>query len=478
MKKQYYLIALSFCFGFLNIYGQTLTNEKKAIIKSVDNHSKELINLSDEVWSYAETALTETKSSKALADYAEKQGFNVQRGVAGMPTAFIASYGSGRPIIGVLGEFDALPGLSQKVGTAKAVLVSGKPGHGCGHNMFGPGSLGAALAIKEMIQKGKIKGTIRFYGTPAEETIGGKIYMARAGLFNDLDVSLAWHPADHIEASTKSSLALIDFRVKFFGKTAHAALDPWDGASAVDALELYTMAIEFQREHVKPSVRIHYLMENTGKVVNVVPDYASVWTRIRDNDKAGVDLVYNKVKKMAQGAALMTSTTYKIELISGMYNMLVNRTGAAVLENNLKLLGPIKYSSDEIVFGKAVQKALNKPQIGINGKIHPLKPTEPYSPRASTDVGDISWIVPQINLAVTTAPIGTPWHSWAVVACGGMSIGHKSVPYAAKALALTMYDLYKNKSLIKKMHIEFLKRKGNTIYKSTLPDGPPPIPTK
>lgn len=471
------LIAL-LCFFVLGLSAQKINKAKKQIIATVDRHANELIALSDSIWGYAETALTETKSSKALADYAQRQGFKVQRGVAGMPTAFIASYGSGRPIIGILGEFDALPGLSQKVGTTKSALAKGKPGHGCGHNMFGPGSLGAALAIKEMIQNGKIKGTIRFYGTPAEETIGGKIYMARAGLFNDLDVSLTWHPGDHIEASTKSSLALVDFRVRFYGKTAHAALDPWDGASAVDAMELYTTAINYQREHVKPDVRIHYLMENAGSVVNVVPDYAVIWTRIRANDKAGVDLVYNKVKKMAQGAALMTSTTYKLELISGMYNMLVNRAGAQVLENNLRLLGPITYTDKETTFGKSVQKALNKPQTGINGNIFPLKPTEPYSPRASTDVGDISWIVPQINLSVTTAPIGTPWHTWAVVACGGMSIGHKSVPYAAKALALTMYDLYTHPDLIKKMHDEFLKRKGNNVYKAMLPVGPPPVPSK
>jgi len=462
----------------LSINAQKLNKSKKQIVIAVNNHADELIALSDSIWGYAETALIETKSSKLLADYAEKQGFKVERGIVGMPTAFIASYGTGKPIIGILGEFDALPGLSQKKTTIKEALNSAKSGHGCGHNMFGAGSLGAELAVKEMIQQGKIKGTIRFYGTPAEETIGGKIYMARAGLFDDLDASLTWHPGPSIVASTKSSLALVDFRVRFYGKTAHAALDPWDGVSAVDALELYTTAINYQREHVKPDVRIHYLMENTGQVVNVVPDYAVIWTRVRANDKAGVDLVYNKIKKMAEGAALMTGTTYKIELISGMYNMLVNRAGAQVLENNLELLGPISYNEKEIAFGKAVQKSLGKPQIGMEASIHPLLPTEPYSPRASTDVGDISWIVPQINLSVTTAPVGTPWHSWAVVACGGMSIGHKSVPYSAKALALTMYDLYTKPDLLKKMKTEFNKRKGNNIYKAMLPAGPPPVPSK
>ncbi|MDH5380219.1 MAG: amidohydrolase [Cyclobacteriaceae bacterium] len=476
MYSRIFTFLLIAVFSGFSLFGQKkLSKNKQVIISSVENHQDELIKLSDEIWAYAETALQESNSSKALANYAEKQGFKVERGVAEMPTAFIASYGSGKPIIGILGEFDALPGLSQKAQVEKEALEHGKPGHGCGHNLFGVGSFGAALAIKELMEQGKIKGTIRFYGTPAEETIGGKLYMARAGLFDDLDVCLDWHPGAKMEASTQSTQALIDFRVRFYGKAAHAAFDPWNGTSAVDAMELYTTGVNYLREHVKPTVRIHYLMENAGDVVNVVPENAVIWTRVRDRDRDGMLLVYEKVKKIAEGAALMTGTDYKIELISGMYEMLVNRTGAAALQANMELLGPILYSNEEIEFARGIQKVTGKEQLGIDGKINPLRETEPNPPGGSTDVGDVSWITPEISLSATTAPIGTAWHSWAVVACGGMSIGHKGMIFSAKALALTMVDLFENEKLVAAMRSEFKERKGNVVYEPILPEGPPPV---
>ncbi len=478
MKLTYrYLTLMVFILpGLVMAQSKKISSDKKAVIQSVERHEKELIELSDKIWGYAETALAETNSSKLLADYAEKQGFRVERGVAEMPTAFIASYGSGKPIIGILGEFDALPGLSQKASPTKEALEEGKPGHGCGHNMFGAGSLGAAVAIKELMDQGKIKGTIRFYGTPAEETIGGKLYMARAGLFNDLDVCLDWHPSAKIEANAQQSQALIDFRVRFEGKAAHAAFDPWNGNSAVDAMELYTTGINYLREHVKPTVRIHYLMENAGDVVNVVPENAQRWVRVRDRSREGMYVVYERIKKMAEGAALMADVEYSIELISGMHEILVNRKGAATLQNNLELLGPLSYTDQEIQFAKGIQEATGKEQTGIDATIKPLRATEKNPPGGSTDVGDVSWIVPQISLAATTAPKGTPWHSWAVVACGGMSIGHKGMSFAAKSLSMTMVDLFKNPKLVDDMKSEFKERKGDYEYKAILPDGPPPVP--
>ena len=224
--------------------------KKEAAVASIEKHTAELVRLSDQIWTYAETALRERKSAKLLADYAEQQGFHVERGVAGMPTAFVATFGEGRPIIGILGEYDALPGLSQKAAPVKEALVLDAPGHGCGHNLFGPASLGAAVAIKELIAAGQLKGTIRFYGTPAEEAIGGKIYMAREGLFNDLDVALAWHPDDETRADTESSQAIVDVAVEFFGKAAHAAFDPWNGRSAVDGLEILKIGRASCRERV------------------------------------------------------------------------------------------------------------------------------------------------------------------------------------------------------------------------------------
>jgi aminobenzoyl-glutamate utilization protein B len=345
MKKRK-LIYLFLFISNLAIPGRTstqpkLSKEKQAVIESVESHRERMIEISDQIWAFAETALEEIRSSRVLADEAEKQGFEVERGVAEMPSAFIATYGSGKPIIGILGEFDALPGLSQKVSVEKEPLEPGKPGHGCGHNLFGTASLGAAVAIKELMQEGKLKGTVRFYGTPAEETIGGKIYMARAGLFDDLDLCLDWHPSAEMEADAQSSRALIDFRVHFEGKAAHASGDPWNGISAVDALELYTTGINYLREHLKPTVRIHYQIEKAGDVVNVVPEKAIIWTRVRDRDREGMNLVYERMLKIAEGAALMTGADHSIELISGWHEVLVNRTGAAVMQQNMEMLGPI-----------------------------------------------------------------------------------------------------------------------------------------
>ncbi|MGI8599919.1 MAG: amidohydrolase [Chitinophagaceae bacterium] len=475
MNKKYFFLLLILSFATTTFCQTALSKDKQQLLKIVDHHEKELILLSDQIWAFAETALTETKSSKVLADYAEKNGFKVERGVAGMPTAFIASYGSGKPIIGILGEFDALPGLSQKAEPTKSPLHEGAAGHGCGHNLFGAGSMGAAIAIKELMQQGKLKGTLRFYGTPAEETIGGKLYMAREGLFDDLDVSFDWHPGDEISAGTQSTQALIDFRVQFKGKAAHAAFDPWNGYSAVDGMEFFTTGLNYLREHVKPSVRMHYLIEKAGDVVNVVPENAVIWVRLRDSKREGMYAVYERAKKIAEGAAMMAGVDHSLELISGMHEMLVNRTGATALYKNLELLGPIAYTKDEINFAKAIQRATAKDTLGIKNKVQPLKPTLPDPPGGSTDVGDVSWIAPEITLSVTTAPEGTPWHSWAVVACGGMSIGHKSISYSAKALALTMYDVYTNEKLRQEIRDEFLKNRGNYQYKAILPDGPPPV---
>lgn len=449
---------------------------KAAVVSSIEQQSSQLIEMSDQIWSFAETALIETQSAALLADYAEEQGFKVERGVAEMPTAFIASFGEGEPIIGILGEFDALPGLSQQASSSKIPLENGKPGHGCGHNMFGVASLGAAVAIKEQIAAGKLKGTIRFYGTPAEETIGGKLYLARMGLFDDLDICLDWHPGAGTSANTQSSKALIDFRVKFYGKAAHASADPWNGISAVDAMEFYTSGLNYLREHLHPTVRIHYLFEKAGDVVNVVPENAQIWTRLRDSKMVDVKPLYERVKKIAEGAAMMAGAEYEIELISGMHEIIVNRTGATALQANLETLGAIQYTEEEITFAQEIQQATDKELKGLNSTINELQDTREHPQGGSTDVGDVSWIVPQISLRVTTAPEDTPWHSWAVVACGGMSIGHKGMNYAAKALSMTMVDLFTNPELVDEMKEEFRQRKGDKIYQAVLPEGPPPVP--
>ena len=470
------LFVLLFCLsaGFSMAQGK-MTKTKKAVIASVEKHKENLIKISDEIWALAETAFEENQSAKILADYAEQQGFKVERGVAGMPTAFVATYGSGKPVISVLGEFDALPGLSQKAEPTKNPLKHGAAGHGCGHNMFGAGSLGAAIAIKELIESGQISGTVKFFGTPSEEKYFGKIWMVRAGLWDDVDVNISWHPSASIEADVQSSLALIDFKIEFFGQAAHASGDPWNGRSASDALELYTTGINYYREHVKPTVRMHYHIQDGGQVVNVVPDYARLWMRVRDTKRSGMLPVYKRVMEMAEGAAIMANVDYKVSLISGIYEVLVNREGGKIMQANLELLGPIEYTEEEIAFGKKIQEVTGKNQVGMDSAIKPLEETKEHSGGGSTDVGDVSWNVANINLGVTTAPKDTPWHSWAVVACGGMSIGHKGMVYASKAMAMTMLDLYENPDLVEKVKAEYVERKGDEVYEAMVPEGPPPI---
>lgn len=476
MKKLALILCLLHSTTLLLAQSKKLSLSKQSVIQSVDKNAGDYTRMSDAIWAYAETALKEYKSSKLLADYAEEKGFRVKRGVAGMPTAFTAEFGSGKPVIGIMGEYDALPGISQKAQPNKEPLEVGGNGHGCGHNLFGVASLSAAIAIKDLIQSGKLKGTIRFYGTPAEESVGGKIYMARDGLFSDLDVCMDWHPDTEIAANTQSSQALIDFIVEFKGKAAHAAYDPWNGRSAVDGVELFTDGVNMLREHVRPSVRMHYVIQNGGQVPNVVPEYGKVWMWVRDSKREGVDVVFNRVKEIAQGAALMSGTESKVTIQTGDYEILVNLKGAEAMQKNLESLGPITYTPEEEKFAKELHRNTEIKEEGFSSKVNPLKPTAEHPAGGSSDVGDISWIVPEVGLIVTTAPKDVPWHSWAVVACGGMSIGHKGMLYAAKAMGLTLVDLFENETLRKEIRAEFEKRKNGHVYKAYIPDGPPPIP--
>ena len=447
---------------------------KKAVVQSVDKHASELTGLSDQIWAFAETALHEHKSAAALADYAEKQGFKVERGVSSMPTAFVATYGSGRPIIGVMGEYDALPGISQKALPEKTPLAAGAAGHGCGHNMFGAASLGAALAIKEQIAAGKLKGTIRFYGTPAEESVGGKTYMARDGVFNDVDVMLAWHPGDETQADTTSSQAMVDLIVEFQGKAAHAAGDPWNGRSAVDGVELFTHGVNLMREHIKPTSRMHYAIVAGGDVPNVVPEYGKVWLWLRDWKRSEVEDLLARTRKLAEGAALMTETTSKLTVQNGNWEILVNMAGARLINENLTWLGSPVYTTEEQEFARKIQRATNVPDVGMNTKIHPLEGQKVEG--GSTDVGDVSWIVPTLHFTVATAPQDAPWHAWPVVATGGMSIGHKGLLLASKTLAATMVDLYEKPAAISAIREEFKEKKGDVVFQAYLPEGPPPVP--
>ena len=470
------LLSIVFVIGstFL-LNSQSVNKLKKDLLNSIEEKTLELTSLSDKIWEAAEVAFREDKSAEYLIEYAEANGLTIERGLAGMPTAFTASYGKGKPVIGIIGEFDALPGLSQTTAPYRDELIEGGAGHGCGHNLFGTASLGAAIAIKELIEKGSIEGTVKFFGTPAEEKFFGKLWMIREGVFDDVDICMDWHPADKTEANVQPSLALVDFMVEFTGQSAHASMDPWNARAANDALELYTSGINAYREHVKPSVRMHYHIQDAGQVVNVVPDYSRIWVRVRDITKEGLQPVYDHVRKMAGGAAIMANVEHKVSLISGIHDLLPNRTGGAAMQKNLEALGDIQYTQEEIDFALEMQRNNGKPEIGIDGKIRSLRETLKSPGGGSTDVGDVSYNVPVVSLNATTAPKGVPWHSWSVVASSGMSIGHKGMLYAAKALGMTMVDIFKDSRLRDDIKREFDERIGEYEYDPFLDPGPPPL---
>jgi len=473
MKK---LLSIAFIIGSIFLGNSQSANKlKKELLNSIEQKSLELTALSDKIWEAAEVAFREEKSSEYLIRYAEENGMKVEKGLAGMPTAFTATYGEGKPVIGIIGEFDALPGLSQTTDSNRNVLIQGGAGHGCGHNLFGTASLGAAIAIKELIEKGDLKGTVKFFGTPAEEKFFGKLWMIRDGVFDDVDICMDWHPADKTEANVQPSLALVDFMVEFTGQSAHASVDPWNARSANDALELYTSGINAYREHVKPSVRMHYHIQDAGNVVNVVPDYSRIWVRVRDITKEGLQPVYEQVRKMAGGAAIMANVEHKVSLISGVHDLLPNRVGGAAMQRNLETLGDILYTEEEIDFAFEMQRNNGKPELGIDGIIRPLRETLDSPGGGSTDSGDVSYNVPVVSLAATTAPKGVPWHSWSVVASSGMSIGHKGMLHAAKALGMTMVDIFKDSKLREDIKKEFDEKIGEYEYDPYLDPGPPPI---
>ncbi|MEJ0087503.1 MAG: amidohydrolase [Pseudomonadota bacterium] len=452
----------------------TPSPNKRAAVAAVDRHAAELTRLSDQIWEYAETALREHRSSKLLADYAESQGFSVTRNVSGMPTAFVARFGTGKPVIGIMGEYDALPGVSQKAQAEKSPLVEGGAGHGCGHNLFGAASLGAALAIKERIAAGKLKGSVIFFGTPAEEAVGGKTFMARDGVFNEVDVMFAWHPGDTSRADMVTAQAMVDLRVEFHGRAAHAAADPWNGRSALDGVEAFTHGVNLMREHMPLSSRVHYVITDGGDVPNVVPDHAAVWIWARDQKRSEVEQLYGRLRKIAEGAALMTETKVDVKLQSGSWEVLLNKTGAQLLDANLRWIGTPTYTADEDAFAKKIQAATEVSAVGMDRGIESLDGQ--IEEGGSTDVGDVSWVVPTLNLTVVTAPKATPWHAWPVVATGGMSIGHKGMIVAAKTLAATMVDLYEQPPALRAVRAEFEQRRGGAVFKAYLPDGPPPLP--
>ena len=450
---------------------------KQDAVKFIYRCRERLISVSDAVWEFAEIALLEHGSSQLLADLLEEEGFQVERGVAKMPTAFVATFGSGHPIIGILAEYDALPGLSQAALPFKKPLIEGGAGHGCGHNLFAAGSLGAALAVKEIMQKNRVEGTVRLYGCPAEEDVGGKLYMARDGLFDDLDACLAWHPDYETRVDIKGSQAVDDLEIEFFGKAAHAAFDPWKGASALDAVEMTTFGINLVREHVKPSVRMHYVVIDGGKVPNIVPEHARLWLWVRDSDRQGVKNVVKRIEKIVEGSALATATTSKIHYEGSYHEMLVNIIGSRAMQKNLEMIGPIEYTEEEVEYAKKIQRETGNEEKGLVSEINDLDETKLEAEGGSTDVAEVSWITPTLHVSTTCAPFEVPWHSWAVVSASKHSIGYKGMLLAAKVLAATALDCLLDEDLLISMKSEFIEKLNGYKYKCGIPEGQdPPVP--
>jgi aminobenzoyl-glutamate utilization protein B len=483
MRKHHLKLIIILIFGLIQLtFAGSRPSTKKLkneLMGRVDKKSRLLIEVSDSLWEYAEIALLEYKSSKLLMGVLEKEGFNVEREVAGMPTAFVASYGSGKPIIGILAEYDALPGLSQDNTAFKKARIEGGAGHGCGHNLFGAGSLGAALVLKEVIEAHKIPGTIRLYGCPAEEDIGGKLYMARDGFFDDLDACIAWHPSYETKVDVRGSQAIDDMEIEFSGKASHAAFDPWKGASALDAVEMTTFGINLLREHVKPTVRIHYVITQGGKVPNIVPEHAKLWLWVRDSTRQGVKDVVKRVEEIVKGAAMATGTSSKINYKGSYHEMLVNLAGSKVMQKNLEMIGPIKYMDEEAAFAKRIQEETNIEQKGMICEIKELEDHTKDPEGGSTDVAEVSWITPTLHLSTSCTPYGIPWHSWAVVSSSKHSIGYKGMFLAAKVMATTALDLFLDKEILIKMKKEFKDKRKGYAYKSGIPPGQkPPLRVK
>jgi aminobenzoyl-glutamate utilization protein B len=429
-----------------------------------------------QIWNYAELGYKETQSSALLQKLLKENGFAVEAGVAGIPTAFVATYGSGKPVIGILAEYDALPGLAQEAVAEKKSIAGQKGGHGCGHHLFGAASVAAGIAIKDLIAGKNFAGTIKVYGCPAEEGGSGKVYMVREGLFNDLDAVIHWHPDSENEVTMTSALANKSAKFRFRGLSAHAAMAPEKGRSALDALEAMNYMVNMMREHVPQETRIHYVITDGGKAPNVVPDYAEVYYYVRHPNRSDVVSLFDRVVKAAEGAAIGTETKMEYEIIGGTHDLLINRTLAEVMHDNMEKIGGFSYSPDEAAFAKKIQSTLTFTTPGINsvGNIKPLL-IKMDAGGGSTDVGDVSYVVPTVGAETATWAPGTPAHSWQAVACGGTELGIKGMMLAAKTMALTAIDLYTNPATITKAKEELTRAVGDYKYKALLGDRKPAL---
>jgi len=443
--------------------------------QSINNHQEQFENVALQIWDIAEVGYQEYQSSSLLKENLAKEGFRIEENVANIPTAFIAEFGEGSPVIGILGEFDALPGLAQSASPFKEKYKDNIAGHACGHHLFGAGSAWASVVIKEWLSNNNQTGTIRFYGTPAEEGGSGKVYMAREGLFDDVDVVLHWHPASENHARPRTSNSNKSAKFSFQGISAHAAGAPEKGRSALDGVESMNMMINLMREHMPQDSRIHYVITKGGLAPNVVPDEAEVYYYVRHPKRQMVEKLFNRVVKAAKGAAMGTETTVSFEVMHGNYSLMPNDTLQKIMHEKLSASGGITYSSEENKFANTIYKTLLSPtaQLGDQEKVLSYKPTHGHG---STDVGDVSWLVPTAGLRTSTWVPGTSAHSWQAVAAGGTTIGLKGTKLAAEILSATAIEIYLDPSIASKAKKELEKRVGESFnYVPLLGDRKPPL---
>lgn len=470
-------VMLGNCLGVNLTQGQEASwrPSQKTALADVETRADELKAVNQKIWNFAEVGLEETQSSGLLVEQLKQAGFQVRVGVADMPTAFVASYGSGKPIIGILAEYDALPELSQKMSPLQEAVEVGKPGHGCGHSGLGTGALGAALAVKAAMQKHKLPGTLRLYGTPAEETLIGKVYMLLDGSFDDLDACLHWHPATRNEVWNGSSKAMVSAKFTFQGVAAHAAGSPEQGRSALDAVELMNVASNYMREHVKEDTRIHYVITGGGGAPNVVPSSATVWYYVRANDHRDVESAFAWLNDIARGAALMTRTKVSSVVDTDCHELLQNSPLSELLHRNLQALTPPKFTADEQAFARKLQEPLTEQfgtnfTLAIDDAVQPLAGV-PETSKGSTDVGDVSWFVPTGGLRTACFAAGSPGHSWQNVAAIGSSIGEKGVIYAAQVLSVSALDLLEQPEAVAAAKADWQERMKDRKYTTLIPKG-------
>lgn len=452
-----------------------LSNEKQKLIATLNNKTEYYGSIAKQIWNLAEVGYQEYKSSTLLQEELTKEGFDVKAGIAGMPTAFIASYGSGKPVITILAEFDALPGINQDSVPVRQP-IEGKPaGHACGHHLFGTASVAAGAAVKNWLKETGKSGTIQVVGCPAEEGGSGKVYLVREGIFKDTDIALHWHPGDRNGANPGFALANISGKIRFKGISAHASASPEKGRSALDGVESLNYMVNMMREHVPSDSRIHYVITKGGSAPNVVPDFAEVYYYARHKDNEIVKGIWARIVKAAEGAALGTETSVEVEVTGGTHNILPVQSLAELMHKNLSQVGGYSFTPDEATFAKKLAETLTTPFDAEQPSTIESYSTAPRAAAGSTDVGDVSWAVPTVGMGTATWVKGTPAHSWQAIAAGGTSIGTKGMIIASKTLAITAMDLFSNPELIKKAKEEWQKTRGDYQYKALLGDRKPAL---